>query len=259
MQSLKILFLGNSFAEDTMQYAAEVAQSLGVSSVTLGLLYKGGCPIDFHYSHAVKDEPEYEYRTNDGSGWTCSLDYTVNRAVNSEDWDWIAIQHGTRDDRRYTSPECYEKLAPLVDYLKSITPSKTKFAFNLTWLGEPDHPHHEILSYDKNTALMRKKLEEVTKEVIANTPQIDLLIPTGTAVENARTSAIGILTRDGYHLSLDKGRFIAALTLISTITQIPAERISWAPEGVDDYAVKVAVSAVKYAQQNPLAITKIDF
>ncbi len=259
MKSFKVLFVGNSFAEDTMQYAAEVALSLGIPSVTLGVLYKGGCPIDYHYDHAVNDDAEYEYRTNDGTGWDCTPDYTISRAVKSKDWDWIAIQHGTRDGRRYTSPECYEKLSPLVEFLKTIAPSKTKFAFNLTWLGEPDHPHHEILSYGKDTALMRKKLEEVTKAAVLNNPQIDLLVPTGTAIENARTSHIGILTRDGYHLSVDNGRFIAALAFISTVTGIDAATITWAPEGVDDYAKKVAVAAVKHAQEHPLQITKIDF
>jgi hypothetical protein len=104
-------------------------------------------------------------------------------------------------------------------------------------------------------ALMREKLEEVTREVMKNNPKIDLLVPTGTAIENARTSHIGLLTRDCYHLSMDKGRYIAGLTFISTVTGIDAEKITWAPDGVDDYAIKVAIESVKNAQRSPLAVT----
>ena len=135
----------------------------------------------------------------------------------------------------------------------------TKIAFNLTWLGEHTYRHHEIISYGGDMVLMRKKLEEITKDVILTNPLIDLLVPTGTAIENARTSGIGLLTRDCYHLSADKGRFIAALTFISTVTGISAENISWAPEGVDEYALKVAIESATNAQKHPLQVTKSNY
>lgn len=103
---------------------------------------------------------------------------------------------------------------------------------------------------------MREKLEEVTRDVILGNPKVDLLIPTGTAIENARTSRIGVLTWDGYHLSLDKGRYIAGLAFISTVTGIDAAKIEWTPENVDDYARRVAIESVKNAQKAPLAVTR---
>ena len=84
--------------------------------------------------------------------------------------------------------------------------------------------------------------------MVLSDPKVDLLVPTGTAIENARTTNIGLLTRDCYHLSMDKGRFIAGLAFISTITGISADKISWAPERVDDYALKVTIESVKAAQ-----------
>lgn len=146
-------------------------------------------------------------------------------------------------------------MTPLVDYIKALSP-KAKIAFNLTWMGEPTYQHHEIISYGGNTALMREKLVEVSRKAILENPKIDLLIPTGTAVENARTSKIGLLTRDGYHLSKDKGRYIAALAFVSTLSGLDAEKIDWAPDDVDDYTVRVVVESVKNAQRAPLAVTK---
>ena len=255
MKELKILFVGNSFAVDTMEYAAEIARSLGIERVKLGTLFFGGCSIDLHYRHAVEDCAVYTYYTNEGDGWTSTRHYKISDAVKSEDWDWIAIQHGTRGTSRYTSYACYEALGPLVEHLKNLTSSRTRFAFNLTWLGESTNEHHEIISYGGDMSLMRERLEEVTRRVMQNHPNIELLVPTGTAIENARTSRIGVLTRDGYHLSLDKGRYIAGLAFISTITGMDAAKVKWAPENVDDYARQVAIESVKNAQKAPLAVT----
>jgi hypothetical protein len=103
---------------------------------------------------------------------------------------------------------------------------------------------------------MREKLIEVTKEMVLSNPKVDLLIPTGTAIENARTSHIGLLTRDRYHLSMDKGRYIAALALISTVSGIDAANVDWMPQGVDEYARSVAIESVRNAQLSPLTETQ---
>ncbi len=255
MDTLKVLFVGNSFAVDTMEYAANIAQSLGIVRVKFGTLYVGGCSIQMHYEHAMDDAGVYTYYVNEGEGWESTPNYKISDAVKSDDWDWIAIQHGTHGASRYTSPECYDRLDALVDYLKSLAPAHVKIAFNLTWLGESTHQHHEIRSYEGNMALMREKLVEVTRKVIVSNPKVDLLVPTGTAIENARTSHIGLLTRDCYHLSMDKGRYIAGLTFISTITGLSADGITWTPYGVDEYARQVAIESAKNAQLRPLAIT----
>lgn len=255
MDTLKVLFVGNSFAVDTMEHAANIARSLGIVHVKFGTLFVGGCSIQMHYEHAMEDAGVYTYYVNEGEGWDSTPDYKISDAVKSDDWDWIAIQHGTHGTSRYTSPECYERLDALIDYLKALSPAHTKIAFNLTWLGESTRQHHEILSYEGNMALMREKLVEVTEKVIVNNPKVDLLVPTGTAIENARTSHIGLLTRDCYHLSVDKGRYIAGLTFISTITGLSADGITWKPRGVDEYARQVAIESAKNAQRLPLTIT----
>ena len=125
----------------------------------------------------------------------------------------------------------------------------------MTWLGESTRQHPEIISYGGDMVAMRKKLVEVMDEVILGNPLIDLLLPTGTAIENARTSQIGLLTRDCYHLSVDKGRYIAGLTFISAITGLDAGQIAWAPDGVDEYALDVAIESARNAIKDPLQVT----
>lgn len=255
MDSLRLLFLGNSFAMDTAEYAVHVAHGLGIPKVKIGMLVIGGCSIAMHYAQAVDDLPGYCYYTSTGGRWSFRENHRISTAVESDNWDWIVVQHGTGDGSRYTSPDCYDKLTPLVEYLKAHAPHHTKIAFNLTWLGESTFPHQEILSYGGDMAAMRQALVETARATVLCNPLIDRLIPTGTAIENARTSAIGLLTRDGYHLSLDKGRYIAALACITALTDLPAEPIRWTPDGVDDYARRVAVEAATNARLHPLDIT----
>ena len=255
MKTLKILVVGNSFAVDTMEHAANIALALGFQNVKFGTLFIGGCSIDMHYENAMGELPAYVYYSNVGDGWNKEEGYRISDTVKSCDWDWIVIQHGTKGTSRYTSPECYKNLTPLICYIKKIAPAHTKIAFNLTWMGESTYQHHEIISYRGDISKMREKLVEVTKQTVLSNPLVDLLIPTGTAIENARTSSIGLLTRDGYHLSKDKGRYIAALTFIGTITGLPIDHISWTPEGVDEYARKVAVESANNARKHPLEIS----
>lgn len=254
-ETLKILFVGNSFAVDTMEYAANIALSFGVPKVKFGVLYVGGCSIVRHYEHAVQDLGVYTYYLNEGEGWNSVPDHKISDAVKDDKWDIIAIQHGTSQGARYTSIECYEKLPLLIAYLKELAPD-ARIAFNLTWLGESTRVHHEIVSYGGNMALMREKLVEVTKQVLDDNPLIDIFVPTGTAIENARTSRIGLLTRDCYHLSMDKGRFIAGLTFISTVIGIDPSEVAWAPDGVDEYAMQVAIESAQNAQRYPFSITR---
>ena len=256
MKNLKILFIGNSFAQDTMEHTPSIARVLGIESIKFGLLYVGGCSIDMHYAHAMGNLDVYKYYTSSGDAWHCQPDFRISDALSSEDWDWVAIQHGTHGRSRYTSPECYERLTPLIEYVKERVPAHTKIAFNLTWMGEATHQHHEIVSYHGDTAEMRRRLIEVTRATVAVNPLVDLLIPTGTAIENARTSRIGLLTRDCYHLSMDKGRFIAGLTFLAAITGLSIDNISSAPVGgVDEYALAVAIESVKNALKSPFEIT----
>ena len=255
IQRFLVLVVGNSFSTDTMEHAANIALALGIPKLHFGTLYLGGCSIGMHYAHAIENLPAYVYYTNDGNGWEETPDYRIEDAVKSADWDWIVIQHGTHGESRYTSVESYEKLTPLIQYIKERAPAHTKIAFNLTWMGESTRQHHEILSYGGDIAAMRAKLEEVTKQVILTNPLVDRLIPTGTAIENARTSQIGLLTRDCYHLSMDKGRYIAALTFLACITERCIDAIDWAPQGVDPYAKAVAIESANNAIRAPLCIT----
>ena len=254
-KKLSVLFIGNSFAIDTTDHAPALALSLGVKEVFFGTLYVGGCSIKMHFDHASENKAVYEYHTNDGSGWKMVENFTIKEAIGERAWDWIVIQHGTGDGGRYTSAESYAHLDALISYVKALAPN-SKLAFNMTWVGEPTSTHHEISSYGGDTAKMYDDLTAIKREIILPKKDFDKFIPTGTAVENARTGYDGLLTRDTYHLSYGLGRLIASLTLLSTICEKTVDEIDLSLDGVGNYEKALAVESVKNALISPLTKTQ---
>ncbi len=254
---LKILSVGNSFSIDTMEHLAEVALSVGVKKITFGNLYIGGCSINRHWSTAQADATAYKYYTNDGSGWQITPEHKSSDAIKSEKWEFISIQHGTADGSRYTSEESYENLPALVSYVKSLAWSGAKIAFNMAWVGETYKNHHEINSYNGDLESMYRNLTRITKDLVSNVEGIDLVSPTGTAVQNARAICPGRdFTRDGFHLSKDIGRYMAALTFFKSLTGAPINHITWAPEGVSEEDKILAIKCAEMAISNPYEVTK---
>ena len=258
MKTLKILSVGNSFSEDTMEYVAEIALSLGYGAVKMANLYVGGCSLNKHFYHAETDAAVYRYSVNTGDGWSRTPGQTIRAAVEEEPWDWISIQHGTHDGSRYTSVESYEKLPALIEKIKGWAWSGARIAFNMAWVAEPYSTHHEIRSYDGNQQEMYKKLLETTQVAVLPVKGLDRLSPAGTAIQNARTTELnGKLSRDGFHLSLDIGRYIAGVTFLKALTDVSLDGLTWRPEGVDARALEIAVQAANCALDTPFAVTEL--
>lgn len=258
MEEIKILSIGNSFSVDTMEHVANIALSLGVKSVKLGNLYIGGCSINMHFSNAENDSSSYIYYTNIGKGWNHTENFKISDAIKNENWDFISIQHGSGDGGFYSDPKSYEKLPALIKYVKSLAGEKTKIAFNMTWVAEPTHTHHEIVSYGGDQMLTYRKIAETTQNTVLATEGIDILSPVGTAVQNARTADLpSLLTRDGYHLSYGLGRYIAGLTFFKALTGCDIEKTEWCPDGVNEKEKACALRAALSALENPFDITEI--
>jgi hypothetical protein len=257
-EELKILSIGNSFSVDTMEHVANIALSLGVKKVKLGNLYIGGCSINMHFRNAENDAPNYTYYTNSGDGWSEIPSFKISDAVKSENWDIISIQNGSGDGSRYSDPKSYEKLSALIDYVRSLAWQGVKIAFNMTWVAEPTHDHHELVFYGGDQILTYKMIAETTKNTVLPTNGLDILSPVGTAVQNARTAGLPtLLTRDGYHLSYSLGRYTAGLTFLKALTGCDIGNVEWVPEGVSKKEKAIAVSAALAAVDSPFDITKI--
>ena len=212
-ESMKVLFVGNSYSGNTSTYMYDFLTSLGVKNVDISYLYIGSCTINTHWTNAQGDLAKYQYykwngetslipKTIAGSGT-----YKMSTGITEQDWDWIIFSQGSTESGVASS---YSNLQNLINYVKGlVTSSNTKYAFNMTWAYDGACDRYPTYYADQIT--MHNQTVSCMKEKVLTSPDISLLIPVGTAIQNARLYRGDTFAYDQRHLDAD-GCFIASLT-----------------------------------------------
>ena len=254
-KSLKVLAIGNSFSTDSMEYLYQIAKAGGVEEIVLGNLYYGGCSLQQHLGFATSDLPEYTYYKSTNGKWISTKSYKMSDAIADEDWDFISLQQ--------TSKTCGlvgsygETLSKLIDYVRAKN-TTAALIWNATWAYQQDSTHSSFPNYGNDQMKMYDMIIDCVEQCILTEDRFDLVIPCTTSIQNARTSFMGdTLTRDGYHLNYNIGRYIAGLTWYAALTNAPIENITYNPSVTQITAdmMKVAKEAVTNAIKTPLSIT----
>ena len=96
------------------------------------------------------------------------------------------------------------------------------------------------------------------QEALKDHPEITLVVPSGTAVQNARTSVLGdTMNRDGFHLDFTYGRYLAACTWFAALTGLRASDNPWRPEKVDAATADICRKAADLAVDEPFRVSDI--
>jgi hypothetical protein len=258
-ENLKILAVGNSFSQDSLRYVYDIAKDLGAQNVTLVNLYIGGCSLALHKSNAENDLPNYDYEKNTDGVWRTDGKISIKTAVESDNWDVITLQQASGSSGM---PDTYgADLNYLLEYICSIKPQKTVVAWNMTWAYAQNSTHAEFSKYHSNQTEMYGAITGTVREKVAPKENFELIIPAGTAVQNARSGFIGDnLTRDGYHLN-DLGRYLAALTWVKAVTGWDVGAVKTFPPTleIDAYSLNALTDAVESALKTPYAVTQSTF
>lgn len=259
--SFKVLFIGNSFSDDTIEYAYSIAKDIGMEDILIGNLYYGGCTIEEHLSFSNDHNPHYNFRLARSEKIIHSAegdtpDTFIEEGASYTDWGYIIFQQGSRDSG---IPYKYDNLPILIDYVKKLVRNPDViFGFNMTWAYASNSKNGGFNSYSCNQEIMYKGILESIKTKVLSNKDIKFVIPNGTAIQNARTSFIGDnLTRDETdHLSFGLGRYIAGLTFIATLTRVDVDKIKFAPAGLSEKKILLAKESAKNAINNPFEVTR---
>lgn len=252
-KSLKILAIGNSFSTDAMAYLFQIARVAGVEKVILGNLYYSGCSLDQHFAFGTNDSASYTYYKKTTGDWIANENYKMSDAIKDEDWDYISLQ---QTSKTCGLPNSYSKLDNIISIVRKYN-TTAKLAWNMTWAYQQDSTHSSFPNYNNNQMTMYNMIISTTKECI-EPRAFDLIIPCGTAIQNARTSFMGdTLTRDGYHLDYQIGRYIASLTYFAAITDSPIDGISYNPSPlkINTDMLLAAKESVKNSILKPYEVT----
>lgn len=227
IKSIKILAIGNSFSADALEYLYGILSDVGYTSITLGNLYIGGCTLETHAGHFESNNAAYKYYINTSGTWSNTSDYKPLTALDSQDWDIVTMQQGSPKSGLADSFDPY--LGNIISIVKSHCPS-AEIAWHMTWAYQATSTHSGFANYNNDQMTMYNAIVDATKSKILTNSNFSKVIPNGTAVQNMRTSYVGdVLTRDGYHMSYDKGRYLTALTFAKALTGCDLTDVTYTP------------------------------
>lgn len=251
---LKILAIGNSFSDDALWLLPDILKSLGITKFRISNLYLPGCLLERHLSNIQNDSAVYEFRTNTGDGWNTVYNTKLSDGVKADDWDYITFQQGSP---KSGLPESYLDLIKILDAVEAIKPN-AKLAWHMTWAYQQDYSSSAFTeNYGGNQSTMYNAIVNSVKSHILNNFDINFIIPNGTVVQNARTSFLrDTITRDGFHMSYDIGRYMTALTYAYLMTGYSLDDVAFKPTSISDDIKRVCIESVKNAIMNPCTITK---
>ena len=254
---IKILSIGNSFSEDAVEnYLYELAEASG-KEIIIGNLLIGGCTLERHLDNALHDIPAYEYRKIDRKGrYIRDKNKSMKSVLKEEKWDYISFQEASPFSGIVDKYMTF--LPSLVEYVKkNVRNKRTVYMLHQTWAYANGCKRDGFQYYDKNQLKMCDAIVDAVWKA-ADEVNIEMIIPSGTAIQNGRTSFIGDnFCRDGFHLSYDIGRFTVACTWFEKIYGINVINNSYVPQNIDKKRVEVAKRAAHCAVLNPRKITEI--
>jgi hypothetical protein len=190
---------------------------MNISNVNVYVLYRGGCSMKQHYESFKNEEKVYEfYRYNQSGEQLLEKGVSIGDVMQRYAYDVVVFQQYSLESGDYSTYEPYlSKLIQAYNITKQA--ARTTFAFNETWAYASNHKN--IAKY-KTPTLMWKNICASVKKMKA-TSGIDVIIPCGTAVQNARNVELlnvdNELTRDSFHINLYAGRYLLACTFFEAI------------------------------------------
>ena len=214
--TLRVLCIGNSFSLDGSTLLPQLLVDAGVSTRKFQIYAAvyAGASLEYWDNMRASDAPlPYIYNMGGSLFKLENKQWTLRTLLQNQPWDVVVIQQASPQSNKPNSYQPY--ISRLNEYIHQECLNKqVRVAWQLTW------------SYPE-TATSGPIDEEGWREIamIANQKchdaGISTIIPSGTAIQNARTTSLGqdsnALTRDGLHLTLGVGRYIAAMSWYESI------------------------------------------
>ncbi len=214
---MKLLSIGNSFSQDAQYWLHRIAVANGVELETTDLTI-GGCSLETHCAHIHDGEAAYGLEHNGGEGERA---ISLQEGLALDTFDVVTIQQASHYSGR---PQTYVPyLTELAAYCREKQPGATLY-FHETWAYEWNSDHGAFPHYHNDQQEMFRRIEDATAMAarLADVP----VLPVGPVIQalrervpefDAQNGGLS-LCRDGFHLSMDYGRFTAAAVWFRVLT-----------------------------------------
>ena len=223
---MKVLSIGNSFSWDAHTFLHELAAKNGIELETVNL-YIGGCSLQRHWETLVQGEKAHILCRNGESPNDALPMVSIVDGLKADRYDAVTFQQASH----YSGmAQTYLPYLPLLVALVREHQPQAKLYFHQTWAYEIDSDHEGFANYGGNQAEMYRRIHDcgrMSAKLVGN------LIPSGDVIQTLRDTVPAFdyanggqsLCRDGFHLSLDYGRYAVAACWLYTLTgQLPKDQ-----------------------------------
>ena len=238
-KSVKLLTIGNSFADNAMDPLPELAGA-GGKELTVFRANLGGHSLGQHAGYLLAYEKDaadpkgraYKRRAHPVTGE--KKDFSLREALESMDWDVVTIQQASPQSFK---PETYQPHAGiLIDYIRKYAPKAEILIFQ-TWSYPDDYyPKFQDGTLDQET--MYKGLKAAYQKLADETHL--RMIPVGDAFQAARAlpNPISLNLKADRHANKN-GKYLAAAVFYEMIFRDNVEAASKEPRTVSPEDAKV--------------------
>lgn len=255
--SIKILSVGNGTngIDALSTYFRDAANTAG-KNVEIGLAYVSGASLEDHLTNGKESAAVYNYNFTDVTGSTTTqTGMTLRTLMEQQTWDYIVFEESIPLSGMV---EGYlANLPGLVAMASSVsTNPDLKIYVHQPWAYAQSATDASFGDYDWSQETMFNAIADAMSQV-RSIEGITGIIPTGTTIQNARTSYLNedVLT-DDVHLS-SLGKFMAACTWYEALF---AEEAAYEPTDFTSFDCQLAYEAAHDAINTPDAVTDmVDF
>ena len=178
--------------------------------------------------------------------------------ITDEPWQYITFQQVSQESGLTTTFEPY--LTNLIQYAQGLqTNPDAVYGYHQTWAYSHDSTHGGFANYGNRQEVMYDSICHAVQYAMASHPELRFVVPSGTAIQNARTTYLGDnMNRDGYHLDYKMGRYTAACVWLEAVTGISPVGFSYHPDGMDYVTAHTCQIAAHEAVARPFEPTVLD-
>lgn len=253
--TLRVLAIGNSFSEDAVeQNLYELGREAGYNLI-IGNAYRGGQGLESHWNAVSKGEKAFEYRKVVGGTRTNRKETALDSILTDEPWDIVTLQQVSQDAGLYITYVPF--LRNLLTHVRQkLGDHQVRYGFHQTWAYAQNATHAGFANYEGDQWRMYESIVEAVGKARRGHRELAFIIPTGTAIQNARTSVLGDhLNRDGYHLDKTVGRYTAACTWLEALTGVSPVGLTFRPKTISEPLAIIARQAAHDALTKPEGVT----
>ena len=229
MELLKVLTIGNSFADSIFIFLPKIAESAGYN-LLLEKANIGGCSLKRHYEEYLKSRADETYKPYYGK-------FNLKEKLSSEKWDIITIQQASYDSWKSDSYEPY--VQNIVKVIRQYAP-QAEIIIQQTWSYRADSP--KLKEWGISQKEMFEKLDKAYRDT-AEKYQFRL-IPTGQAVqysrnfpENGDVAGMTINKENGEKIEdfihfNDRGRYMQSCLWFAFLFNRKCTDVAFIPENI---------------------------